>query len=185
MKTVTKPFLALIALIAFMCVSLAPAQRFLTKPTEVSPPATIFSQAYLFDASGYLVLDGVDRYLYNSSGTQLLSFGSAIRSIYPSLTLSTPTTGGTITLTAKGDETVYITPAGTLATLTVTLPAAASMTVGDRKTIYFSQIITALTVNSTGTGTIAGTALTAAAAATSYEYVCVSTASTGTWLRIR
>lgn len=89
MKLVTKPFFAILALIAFIAVSLAPAQRFLTKPS------------------------------------------------------------------------------------------------GDRKTIYFSQIITALTVNSTGTGTIAGTALTAAAAATSYEYVCVSTASTGTWLRIR
>lgn len=61
---------------------------------------------------------------------------------------STPTTGNTVTF-AKGpqDTNLYVTPAGTLAALTIALPGETQTRIGQVLNITCSQIITALTVN--------------------------------------
>ena len=103
----------------------------------------------------------------------------------PSLVAATPLTGFTITASRYVDQTHYLTPAGTLATGTFTLPTAANSRVGQLVRLWSTQIVTALTVNVSGGGTILGTALTAAAANTPYAWQCVSTAGTGTWIRLQ
>lgn len=68
---------------------------------------------------------------------------------------STPTTGGTITLTREKNVYAIINPAGTLATLTINLPSSPQD--ADIVTISTSQVLTALTI---GNGTIVGTLTT-------------------------
>lgn len=160
-------------------------QRFLTKPSGVPNDVQLISQGYMFDSSGNLVLDGQARYLYNSTGTQVLDFSTKVRNLYPTVTASAPTTGDTITLTGKGDEFLYITGSGTFSALTISLPAVANATVGDRKVVLCNQTITTLTVNVSGSGTLAGASLSAGVANTGYEFICTSVAGNGTWVRVR
>lgn len=102
------------------------------------------------------------------------------------VTNSSPTTGQTVSAgTAKLDETLYITPAGTLLALTVTLPASANSRVGQIVRGFISQIITGLTVDVSGGGTIVGATPVTSAVNSTFAYQCVSTASTGTWIRIQ
>jgi hypothetical protein len=103
----------------------------------------------------------------------------------PVIVAATPTTGFTITAARYTDQTHYLTPAGTLATGTFTLPTATNSRVGQIVRLWSTQIVTALTVNVSGGGTIQGTALTAAAVNTPYAWQCVSTAGTGTWIRLQ
>jgi peptidoglycan hydrolase-like protein with peptidoglycan-binding domain len=61
---------------------------------------------------------------------------------------ATPTTGQTVqAVNDSQDRTLVLTPAGTLATLTVTLPSEASSRVGQALRIFTSANLTALTVN--------------------------------------
>jgi hypothetical protein len=76
-------------------------------------------------------------------------------------TVVTPTTGQTQTLTPD-TRTLVMTPAGTLAAQTITLPGS-STTSGKEIVVVSSQIITALTVNSAGGVTVAGAPTTLAA----------------------
>ena len=62
-----------------------------------------------------------------------------------------PVTGATVAVNTDGYINLLINPAGTLATLTITVPA--SPTDGDRVRIGATQIVTALTMNG---GTIVG-----------------------------
>jgi hypothetical protein len=103
----------------------------------------------------------------------------------PVIVAATPTTGFTIPAARYTDQTHYLTPAGTLATGTFTLPTATNSRVGQIVRLWSTQIVTALTVNVSGGGTIQGTALTAVAANTPYAWQCVSTAGTGTWIRLQ
>lgn len=61
---------------------------------------------------------------------------------------ATPTTGQTVNVTATDrDVNLWLAPAGTLAALTVTLPADGVTQVGQTVRIGSSQIITLLTIN--------------------------------------
>ena len=85
-----------------------------------------------------------------------------------------------------GDESVFVAPAGTIAAMTFTLPAAVDSRVGMIRRLQSTQIITALTVNAAASGVIAGLALTAAAVNTPYAWQCRSiTGSVATWHRIQ
>lgn len=106
-------------------------------------------------------------------------------SVQPSVTLITPSTGATITTLADHDETLVLTPAATLAALTIVLPKTADCRLGQIKRINSTQVVTALTVSVSGSGTVTGAALTAAAVNTPYAFQCVSLAGAGTWLRIQ
>ncbi len=85
-----------------------------------------------------------------------LDRGTSFGASYP----STPTSGGTVTAPVNTGL-IYLTPAGTLATLTVNLPALAD---GHSVTVFTTQIITALTVAAPSGGTLTGATLTSLAA---------------------
>lgn len=94
---------------------------------------------------------------------------------------SSPTTGATIAGAEFASEFHYLTPAGTLATLTLNLPALVSVREGQRQQIMSSQIITALTVNAGSGNTMAGATLSAMAANVSYSFIYSESASK--WIR--
>ena len=99
--------------------------------------------------------------------------------------LTTPLTGATITSGRKNDELHVVTPAGTIAALTFNLPLATDSEIGDVKRFTSSQIISSLTVAVLGSGTVAGTAVTAATAGGIYAWECTSVTGAGTWQRIQ
>jgi hypothetical protein len=103
----------------------------------------------------------------------------------PAIVTLVSTTGFTYVVSRYVDQTFYLTPAGTLATGTFSLPPAVNSRAGQIIRLWSTEIITSLTVNVNGGGTILGTALTAAAANTPYAWQCVSTAGTGTWIRLQ
>lgn len=92
----------------------------------------------------------------------LHSSGLAASAVMQAATPAAPVTGGTVLVvnTAMNGLTV-VNPAGTLATLTVSLPADAASTIGQIERIAFRQIITSLTVNVAGGGTVSGAPATA------------------------
>lgn len=123
----------------------------------------------------------------NLSASRLLGLPNAAGTLglYSSVVLASPLTGTIVNVARYEDQTQYLTPAGTLATLTFTLPTSANSRVGQIVRMWSSEIVTTLTVNVSGGGTIFGAALTAAAANTPYAWQCVSTAGTGTWIRLQ
>lgn len=101
------------------------------------------------------------------------------------VTNSIPTTGQTVTATiTKANELLYVTPAGTLAALTITLPASANARTGQIIRIFITQIVVALTVNTTGGGTILGSLPDTSSPNSTFAYECVSTSGAGTWVMI-
>lgn len=107
------------------------------------------------------------------------------------LTVEAPLTGATLTLDAQTRQ-LIVNPAGTIAALTVNLPAAsATMVNGHRIGVCGTQIVTALTVGA-GTGNTFGSTVTSQAmlvpvvtgAASCMEWVYSKTsASAGVWFR--
>lgn len=95
--------------------------------------------------------------------------------LVPTIQYATPATGGTVTVNNTGYVALILNPAGTLATLTVTLPSGPSD--GDKISVSSSQIVTGLTMNG---GTIIG-ALTTMAVGTFASYLFSATASS--WFR--
>ena len=116
-------------------------------------------------------LTSADQFAINSAaGGDDMRAGLALLTAYLQANLSftagalvaqyaVPLTGTTVTATAA-DSWLIITPAGTLAALTLVLPAV--RTAGQQVLVNCSQIITALTVSGSGTTVIgAPTSLTA------------------------
>jgi hypothetical protein len=89
----------------------------------------------------------------------------------------TPLTGTTIVLSSPIN---IVNPAGTIAALTIDLPA--SPIAGQMVTVSFTHIVTALTVATTDGSTITGTAVTAAAVGTTFSYIYDS--NTNSWIPI-
>ncbi|MDZ7905165.1 MAG: hypothetical protein U5N55_04880 [Cypionkella sp.] len=77
----------------------------------------------------------------------------------PVAQFAAPTNGQTVTVT-KGDTWLTVTPAGTLAALTISLPS--DRTDGEAVLVNCTQIITALTINGAGAA-VAGAPTTLAA----------------------
>jgi hypothetical protein len=109
-------------------------------------------------------------------------------------TVTTPLTGASISANAYGkDEFHYVTPAGTLAALTLVLPAVTvadeDWTIGERPaedgqviSLLSTQTLTSLTITA-GTGTtIGGAALTAGVTNTTYRWMYV--AASAMWIRL-
>lgn len=92
---------------------------------------------------------------------------------------STPTAGQTIVITdTLADITLMLSPAGTLATLTVTLPTDGGSRIGQVVSIFTTQIITALTIN--GAASILNAVTTAALnGCSTYKKVAANT-----WARL-
>lgn len=95
---------------------------------------------------------------------------------YTSNVTTTPSTGGTVTFAAK-QRSAIITPAGTLATLTLQLPNCTNSLDGYEVLFKSSQIVSALTVTTSG-GSVVGPP-TAVAPGTTYTFHCQG--SNTTW----
>lgn len=88
---------------------------------------------------------------------------AAIRQL-ATIQAASPVTGATVTFgTQVTDIDLFLTPVGTLATLSIAFPADANSYVGQVLSVFSTQIVTALTVSVSG-GTIYGSAATALAA---------------------
>lgn len=151
-----------------------------------------FGTVFLTGDNAGLLLDGVNKTItatadavsgvinLNASAVNVNNAPLAPAAI---VTNSTPTTGQTVSAgTAKKDETLYITPAGTLLALTVSLPAAADSRVGQIIRGFISQIITGLTVSAAGGGSVVGATPVTSAVNSTFAYQC---AVAGTWIRIQ
>lgn len=92
---------------------------------------------------------------------------------------ATPTTGQTVVMTDSSQSgTLYLTPAGTLAALTVTLLSNANSVIGQIRRIGTNNIITTLTIN--GAASILGTVTTIAlGVSASFQKV-----ASDTWIKI-
>lgn len=109
----------------------------------------------------------------NSGGDFIAAVANTDYALPATVALSTPTTGQTASFaTTATDQTLYITPAGTLAALTVALPANATARTGQRCRVCCTQIITALTLS--GATTFIGFAPTALTAGQSFGLVKVA-----------
>jgi hypothetical protein len=91
--------------------------------------------------------------------------------------VNTPTAGQTVTM---GVPSIYLTPAGTLATLTIRLPA--NPRVGFTATIVSTQAVTTLTMQTASGGAVAG-APTALVANTEVLMRWISAAVGWAWIR--
>lgn len=96
--------------------------------------------------------------------------------LVPQVQYVAPATGNTVIANTNGYTRLLIDPAGTLATLTITMPSSPQD--GDRLEISSSQVLTALTISG---GTIVGT-LTTLAVAGFASFVFSATGSK--WFRV-
>lgn len=93
-----------------------------------------------------------------------------------------PLTGTTVVCTdADSDLHLVLTPAGTLAALTITLPTNANSRVGQKVSISSSAILTSLTISGSGL-TIANAPTTFASVVTAY--CTLQKVASGAWRRI-
>ena len=132
--------------------------------TSTPPASLVYNAGFLY----YCIVTHVSGATFNSA------FWTAI---FPLVTQNyqAPATGTTIT--ATGSETdLIIDPAGTLASLTVTLYG--SPYDGQHVKLYFSTAITALTVNSAGGKTVKGPPTTIPAGASNWEFIFRATNNT-------
>lgn len=116
----------------------------MTTPINQLTAATSISAATLYPAWN-------DSDTQRVTGAMLLAWAQANLTFpadKPVQQFAAPTTGQTVTITT-GDTWLLLTPAGTLATLTVTLPT--DRTDGEIVRVTSSQILTALTVDGAGT----------------------------------
>lgn len=151
--------------------------------TSDSSHVTLGDGTFSNTASG--VLAALGNPLDASGG--LVTYDGAVGKFEPLaiVTPSSPTTGQTVSSgTAKLDETLYITPSGTLLALTVSLPTSANSRVGQLIRAFITQIITTSTFNVSGSGTIVGSAPVTSAVNSSVAFQCVSVAGNGTWIRL-
>lgn len=93
---------------------------------------------------------------------------------------SSPLTGVTVAV-PTGTAKVVLTPAGTIAALTLTLPAATALLDGQELFFYSNQTVTSLTLTA-GTGTTITPAVTTLTAAAPVKLIYVQTSATaGVW----
>lgn len=150
-----------------------------------------------FDASGQITTTETFKFVHSlgtsvltaindtSSRTVVTPDADGVLLLSPAIVAATPLTGFTITASRYTDQTHYLTPAGTLATGTFNLPTAANSRVGQVIRVHSTEQVTAVTVAVSGGGAISGAAVTQFAADTTYAWQCVSTAGSGSWIRLQ
>ena len=127
--------------------------------------------------------DEAEQFVIRPSAGKALAFDANglpyAASIIEVIQSSTPLTGATVVMANNdNDGTLVVTPAGTIAALTVTLPTEAASRIGQIERIVTSQTITSLTVN--GATTIGGNVTTL----TANSFVTFQKVAANTWRRI-
>lgn len=125
------------------------------------------------------IASGTDRDTRKASLSLLLSWlqsNLTFTAAKPVQQFAVPLTGTTVTVTT-GDSWLVITPAGTLAALTVALPT--DRTDGETVLVNSTQILTSLTVSGAGTTVVGGPATLAANGFFEMRY----TATLNAWYR--
>lgn len=148
-------------------------------PRSGPPIATAARVLLALDGSVALPADDLAAALTNilaSTGS-----GAALLPKTNIVSASSPVTTATVTAgTGKINETFYLTPAGTIAALTFVFPSNANSSIGQKLILVSHQIVTALTVSSSGL-TLQGTAVTALAVDTPIIWQKVAAS---TWMRL-
>lgn len=154
---------------------------------KFGPSGDLAAFAYIGigDASGSGFFATVAPETLTAARGHLFPDADGVIALRRTVTSSSPGTGATTNVARYVDQFFDLTPGGTIAAHAFVLPSAANSRVGQKVELMSSQVITALTVSVSGGGTVSGAALTAAAVNTSYEWICTSVASSGTWKRIR
>lgn len=99
------------------------------------------------------------------------------------ITSLSPTTGNTLTANSLMlNEQFYVTPSGTLANLSISLPTVANSRIGQQIDVFISQIISSLSVSVAGSGTVVGGSPITSNVNSTFGYKCVSLSGNGTWL---
>ena len=132
---------------------------------------------------GDTVIHGADGHLTLTlgSGKALKGWTQALRNALQNIAASSPSTGGTVHCNSAGlDDIQYWTPAGTIATQTYVFPTDAASQLGQIIELTSTQIVTALTITSSGL-TLKGSAVTALAVNTPVRWRKVAAS---TWLRL-
>lgn len=143
--------------------------------SPVSAPVTAINPP-----PGSIVIDTSTGVHYRKIGAVGSNSNYAVEAVQL-ITTSTPLTGATITASnSQSDETVVITPAGTIAALTFVFPSNANSRIGQQITLQSSQIVTTLTLTKGGQ-TITDPAGTALAANVPQRWI--KTAAS-TWVRM-
>lgn len=116
---------------------------------------------------------------FGSTAAAAAAGASAAQAYLPQIQTASPTTGQTVVFTADDkDRTLWLTPAGALAALTITFPTDGASRLGQIVRLGSSQVITALTL---GGATILNTAATLASAGDMYSFQKVAA---NTWARL-
>lgn len=150
---------------------------------DVHVPLAAFAYR-LIDKDGNVILSPDD---LPTTLSNLLKSSGAVSAVAQNVgkivTPYSPLTGATISANVKGqDESIILTPAGTIAALTINFPLDASSRLGQIIRLNSHQIVTALTIGALGaTPTLRGTATTALAVDTPITFEKVDT---NTWQRL-
>lgn len=141
-----------------------------------------------FEPAGPTIVTGnervpADTVLPNGSGPQTVRLPLAAIGALP-YQYAAPLTGATVAVAATTGALV-LDPAGTIATLTVTLPAASALIDGQKLALSSSQTVTALTVTA-GSGTTISNSPTALTISTTgnYGYQFVYRQANTKWFRL-
>lgn len=120
--------------------------------TTPKTPTSLGIRIQYFNGSAWYDMTGTElKALFDAAGTS--SYRQAFTTQYES-----PTAGATVQVTDADDDIfLLLTPSGTIATLTVKLPASpASIRDGQEVKVFSTQIVTALTVNGNGASDVLG-----------------------------
>jgi hypothetical protein len=137
----------------------------MSETTYVPTPQTPAGIVASLNGRAYVYLTPI-----NGAVVQYNSVGALVASVGKAYDYFTPLTGTTITLVYSNS---IVNPAGTIAALTINLPAITSKTLqaGQKVVVSFSQVVTALTVATTDGSSIIGTAITAGTVGGHFAYI--------------
>jgi len=137
----------------------------MSETTYVPTPQTPAGIVASLNGGAYVYLTPI-----NGAVVQYNNVGALVATVGKAYDYFTPLTGATITLVYSNS---VVNPAGTIAALTINLPAITSSTLqaGQKVSVSFSHVVTALTVATTDGSSIIGTAVTSAAVGTHFSYM--------------
>ena len=137
----------------------------MSETTYVPTPQTPAGIVACLNGGAYVYLNPTP-----GATVQVNAGGNLVAEVGKAYDYFTPLTGATVTLVYSNS---IINPAGTIAALTIDLPAITNkaLQAGQKAVVSFSQIVTALTVATTDGSSIIGTAVTSSTVGSHFAYI--------------